>query len=107
MIEFKNRYGVKATQASSLFVVENVMLSLIQGETEHIRNYVHQVEKLSRKIAQEIDSLFTIAFLKGMRDQEWKLRVTFDLKDSPNFSFLKALTVVKFSFQEIGFSQCS
>ena len=28
--------------------------------------------------------------------------MTFDLKDTPNFSFAKALTMVKFSFQEIG-----
>ena len=49
-----------------------------------------------------MDSLFATACVKGMRDQDWRQRVTFDLKDSPNFSFLKALTVVKFSFQEIG-----
>jgi len=49
-----------------------------------------------------MDSLFAIAFIKGMRDQERRQRVTFDLKDSPNFSFVKALTVVKFAFQEIG-----
>ena len=28
--------------------------------------------------------------------------MTFDLKDTPNFSFFKGLTLVKFSFQEIG-----
>ena len=100
--EFKDRYEVKATQASSLFAVQNEMLSLLQGETEHIRDYVHRVEKLSRKIPRDMDSLFAIAFVKGMRDQDRKQRVTFDLKDSPNFSFSKALTVVKFSFQEIG-----
>lgn len=99
---FKERYGIKATQASSLFAVQNEMQSLLQGEGEHIRDYVYRVEKLSRKIPKEMDSLFAIAFVKGMRDQERKQRVTFDLKDSPNFSFLKALTVVKFSFQEIG-----
>lgn len=49
-----------------------------------------------------MDSLFAIAFIKGMLDQERRQRVTFDLKDSPNFSFVKALSVVKFSFQEIG-----
>ena len=99
---FKDRYGIKATQASSLFAVQNEMLSLAQGEVEHIRDYVYRVEKLSRKIPKYMDSLFAIAFVKGMRDQERKQRVTFDLKDSPNFSFQKALTVVKFSFQEIG-----
>ena len=100
--EFKDRYSVKASQASSLFAVQNEMLSLSQGETEHIRDYVHRVEKLSRKIPRDMDSLFAIAFIKGMKDQERRQRVTFDLKDSPNFSFVKALEVVKFSFQEIG-----
>ena len=100
--EFRNRYGVKAAQASSLFAMQNEMLSLMQGEKEHIREYVHRVEKLSRKIPKDMDSLFAIAFIKGMRDQERRQRVTFDLKDTPNFSFFKALTVVKFSFQEIG-----
>ena len=100
--EFKDRYAVKASQASSLFAVQNEMLSLSQGEVEHIRDYVHRVEKLSRKIPRDMDSLFAIAFIKGMKDQERRQRVTFDLKDSPNFSFVKALTVVKFAFQEIG-----
>jgi len=70
--------------------------------TEHIRDYVHRVEKLSRKIPREMDLLFAITFIKGMKDQERRQRVTFDLKDSPNFSFVKALEVVKFSFEEIG-----
>ncbi|KAG0130026.1 hypothetical protein HOY82DRAFT_610018 [Tuber indicum] len=100
--EFRNRYGVKTSQASSLFAVQNEMLSLAQGDTEHIRDYVHRVEKLSRKIPKDMDSLFAIAFIKGMKDQERRQRVTFDLKGSPNFSFLKALEVVKFAFQEIG-----
>ena len=78
------------------------MLSLHQNDNEHIRDYVHRVEKLSRKIPRDMDSLFTIAFIKGMQDQERRQRVTFDLKDSPNFSFMKALSVVGFSFQEIG-----
>lgn len=99
--EFRNRYGVKAAQASSLFAMQNEILSLIQGEKEHIREYVHRVEKLSRKIPKDMDSLFAIAFIKGMRDKERRQRVTFDLKDTTNFSFAKALTVVKFSFPEI------
>jgi len=70
MMEFKDRYRVKATQASSLFSVQNEMLSLLQRETEHICDYVDWVEKLSRKIARKMDSLFAIAFVKGIRDQE-------------------------------------
>jgi len=50
VMEFKDRYGVKATRVFSLFAVLNEMLSLLQGETEHIRDYVHRVEKLSRKM---------------------------------------------------------
>jgi len=102
--EFRERYGVKVSQASSLLAVQNEMLSLTQGELEHIRDYVYQVEKLSRKIPREMDSLFAIAFIKarGVRDQERRQRVTFDLKDTANFSFLKALAVVKLSSQEIG-----
>ena len=34
--EFRDRYGVKAAQASSLFTMQNEMLSLMQGEKEHI-----------------------------------------------------------------------
>lgn len=70
VLEFKDRYGVKASQASSLFAVQNEMLSLHQNENEHIRDYVHRVEKLSRKIPRDMDSLFAIAFIKGMLDQE-------------------------------------
>ena len=102
VLEFRERYGVKASQASSLFAVQNEMLSLHQNDNEHITDYVHRVEKLSRKIPRDMDSLFAIAFIKGMQDQERRQRVTFDLKDSHNFSFVKALSVVKFSFQEIG-----
>src|SRR5437588_12794470 len=53
--EFKGRYGAKAAEASSLFAVQNEMLSLHQGEMEHIRDYVHRVEKLSRKIPKNMD----------------------------------------------------
>ena len=38
VVEFKDRYGVKATEASSLFAVQNEMLSLLQGETTHVRD---------------------------------------------------------------------
>jgi len=72
VVEFKDRYGVKATEASSLFAVQNEMLSLLQGEGEHIRDYAHRVEMLSRMIPRDMDSLFAIAFVKGMRDQERK-----------------------------------
>ena len=99
---FRDRYGVKAAQASSLFAMQNEMLSLMQGEKEHIRDYVHRVEKLSRKILKDMDSLFAIASIKGMRNQETRQSVTFDLKDSLSFSFFKAVTVVRFSLQEIG-----
>ena len=34
--ELRERYGVKASQASSLFAVQNEILSLTQGELEHI-----------------------------------------------------------------------
>lgn len=74
----------------------------MQEEKEHIREYVHRPEKLSRRIPKDLDSRFAIAFIKHMRHQERRQRVTFDLKNTPNFSFFKALTVVKFSFQEIG-----
>ena len=100
--KFGERYATKATQASSMFAVQNEMLSLVQSEVEHIHDYVHRAEKLSRKIPKEMDSLFAIAFIKGMKDQKRHQRITFDLKDSPNFSFIKALEIVKFSFQEIG-----
>ena len=85
VIEFRDRYAVKASQASSLFAVQNEMLSLSQGEAEHIRDYVYRVEKVSRKIPKNMDSLFAIAFIKGMGNQERRQCVTFDLKDSPNF----------------------
>ncbi|KAG0138239.1 hypothetical protein HOY82DRAFT_596352 [Tuber indicum] len=49
-----------------------------------------------------IDSLCTIAFIKGMRDRDRRQRGTFDLKGDPNFSFAKPLSIVKFTFQEIG-----
>jgi len=100
--EFKDRYGVKASQASSLFAVQNEMFSLHQGENEQIMDYVYRVERLTCKILKDMDSLLAIAFIKGMQDQERWQRVTFHLKDTANFSFVKGLSVVKFSFQEVG-----
>jgi len=85
-----------------LFAVQNEILSLSQGEAKHIRDYVYRVEKLSGNIHKNRDSLFAIAFIKGMGNEERHQRVTFDLQDCPNCSFLNPLTVVKFSFQEIG-----
>ena len=78
VLEFKDCYGVKASQASSLFAVQNEMLPLDQGENEHNRDYVYRVEKLSHKIPRDMDLLFAIAFIKGMQDQERRQRVTFD-----------------------------
>jgi len=46
------------------------MLLLEHSESENIREYVYRVAKLSQKIPKEMDSLFGIAFVKGLRDQE-------------------------------------
>ncbi|KAG0134397.1 hypothetical protein HOY82DRAFT_602671 [Tuber indicum] len=70
--EYRDRYGVKASEASSLFAVQNEMLSLQQREAEHISEHLHRVEKLSRKVPKVMDSLFAIAFIQGMQDQERK-----------------------------------
>ena len=102
MAEFRERYGVKGSPTSSLFAVQNDMLLLTQWELEHMRDYVYRVEKFSPKIPREMDLVLTIVFIEGMRDQERRQSVTFDLKDTPNFAFLKALAVVKIAFPEIG-----
>jgi len=100
--EFTARYGSKVTQAASLFEVQNEIISLRQEEQQHITDYVREVEKLSRRVPKEMDSLLGISFIKGMRDEGGRERVSFDLKDSANFTFTRALTVVKAASQIIG-----
>jgi len=100
--EFTTRYGSKVTQAASLFEVQNEIISLRQEVEQHITDYVREVEKLSRRVPKEMDSLLGISFIKGMRDDGRRERVSFDLKDSPNFSFPRALTVVKAAYRMIG-----
>jgi len=100
--EFTARYGSKVTQAASLFEVQNEIISLCQEEYQHITDYVREVEKLSRRVPKEMDSLLGISFIKGMRDESRRERVSFDLKDSPNFTFSRALTVVKAAYRIIG-----
>jgi len=100
--EFTVRYGSKVTQAASLFEVQNEIISLCQEGSQHITDYVREVEKLSRRVPKEMDSLLGISFIKGMRDESRRERVSFDLKDSPNFTFSRALAVVKAAYRIIG-----
>jgi len=100
-VEFNARYGSKVTQAASLFEA-NENISLPQEEQQHITDYVREVEKLSRPVPKEMDSRLGISFIKGMRDEGRRERVSFDLKDSPNFTFTRALTVVKAAYRIIG-----
>ena len=100
--EFTVRYGSKVTQAACLFAVQNEIISLFQKGSEHITDYLHEVEKLSRLVPKEMDSLLAISFIKGMRDESRRERVSFVLKDSPNFTFSRALAVVKAAYRIIG-----
>ena len=53
-------------------------------------------------ISKEIDLVLDISFIKNMRDEGYRKRVSFNLKNSPNFTFTRVLTVVKAAYWMIG-----
>ena len=75
---------------------------LHQKKGQSIVEYVREAEILSERVPADMNDLVAMACIRGLVDQESRRRISYDLRDSPVFTFAKALHMVKAWFQEVG-----
>lgn len=59
-------------------------------------------QKDSERVPKNMDNMLAMVFIHGQADQESRRRISYDLRDTPDFTFSKALHMVKSWYQEIG-----
>ena len=99
---FLARYSVAKNKTMSRFNVQNELMLLQQRPGQAIAEYVLEAERLSERVPRDMDSMLAMVFIRGLADQECRRRISYDLRDTPEFTFSKALHMVKSWFQEIG-----
>ena len=86
----------------SRFNLQNELMLLQQKHGQSIAEYSFEAEALSKRVPKEMDSMLAIAFIRGLAEQESRRRVSYDLRDIPDYTFSKAVHLVKSWYQEIG-----
>ena len=76
-------------------------MCLQQKKGQSIVDYVHETEKLSERVPTDMNDMLAMAFIRGLHDQESRRRISYDLRDTPEFTFSKAVHMVKSWYQEI------
>ena len=99
---FLARYSVAKNKTVSRFNVQNELMLLQQRQGQAIAEYVFEAERLSERVPKDMDSMLAMVFIRGLADQECRRRISYDLRDTPEFTFTKALHMVKSWHQEIG-----
>ena len=99
---FLERYGTERNKAISRFNVQNELMLLRQRDGQSIAEYVREAESLSDRVPGDMDNMLAMVFVRGLADQETRRRVSYDLRDKPEFTFRTALNMVKSWYQEIG-----
>ena len=99
---FMERYDVARNRTVSRFNVQNELMLLTQRPGQSIAEYVKEAEQLSERVPEDMDSMLAMLFIRGLADQESRRRLSYDLRDTPEFTFSKALHMVKSWHQEIG-----
>ena len=99
---FLARYGAEKNKAISKFNLQNELMCLQQKKGQTIIDYVREAENLSERVPKDMDDMLAMAFIRGLGDQESRRRISYDLRDTPEFSFAKALGMVKAWYREIG-----
>ena len=92
---FLERYGAARNRAVSRFNVQNELMLLQQREGQSIADYVQEAESLSDRVPADMNNMLAMVFVRGLADQETRRRVSYDLRDEPEFTFGKALHMVK------------
>ena len=99
---FLARYEVTKNKAVHRFNIQNELMLLQQRAGQSIAEYVFEAERLSERVPKDMDNLLAMVFIRGLADQETRRRVSYDLRDTPEVTFSKALHMVKSWYQEIG-----
>ena len=99
---FLARYGAEKNKAISRFNIQNELMCLQQKQGQSIVDYVHEAERLSERVPADMNDMLAMAFIRGLQDQKSRRRVSYDLRDCLEFTFSKAVHMVKSWYQEIG-----
>ena len=99
---FLKRYGSEKNKAISRFNIQNELMCLQQKRGQPIAEYVREAEVLSERVPADMNDMLAMAFIRGLSDQESRRRISYDLRDTPEFTFTKVLHMVKAWYQEIG-----
>ena len=99
---FLKRYGAEKNKAIYRFNIQNELMCLQQKRRQPIAEYVREAEVLSERVPTDMNDMLAMAFIRGLSDQESRRRMSYDLRDTPEFTFAKALHMVKAWYQEIG-----
>ena len=75
---------------------------LCQRPEQSIAEYVREAENLSQRVPADMSSMLAMVFVKGLADQETRRRISYDLRDDPEFTFSTVSHMVKSWYQEIG-----
>ena len=92
---FPKRYGAEKNKAFSRFNIQNELMCLQQRKGQTIAGYVREAEVLSERVPANMNDMLAMAFIRGLADQESRWGISYDLRDSPEFTFAKALHMVK------------
>ena len=99
---FLERYGKARNKAISQFNVQNELILLRQREGQSISEYVREAESLLDRVTNNMNIMLGIVYVRSLGVQETRRRISYDLRDRPEFTFKTALVMVKSWFQEIG-----
>ena len=99
---FLERYGTAPNKAISRFNVQNELMLLRQRDDQSIAEYFREAESLSDRVPNNMNDMLGMVFASRQGDQETPCRISYDLRDKPEFTFKTALDMVKSWYQEKG-----
>ena len=77
-------------------------MALRQNPGESIASYVKNVEKLSKRVPAELDSVLALCLIKGMTDELKKADISYIMNATPDTSFRKVVEIIKAKYCIIG-----
>ena len=101
---FLKRYGAEKNKAISPFNIQNEQMCLQQKKGQMILEYVREDEILSERVPANMNDMLVMEFIRRLAEQESSRQILYDLRDSPEFTFAKALHMVKAWYGDTGIS---
>ena len=98
---FLARYGAEKNRVVSRFNIQNELMCLSQKPGQPIVDYVREAEILSERVPADMNDMLAMAFIRGLAEQESGRRISYHLRDTPEFMFATALRMVRAWYQDI------